>query len=93
MTYYVYILSSITGVLYIGVTNNLERRMYEHKKKLVPGFTQKYNISQLLYFQEYNDIAQAIHAEKVVKKWRRSKKLDLIRTINPYFRDLSLRSR
>lgn len=88
-TYYVYILSSSTGTLYIGVTNSLERRMYEHKNKLVEGFTKKYNIDRLLYYEEFLDVNEAISREKVLKGWLRKKKLALVRTKNPKFIDLS----
>lgn len=88
-SYYIYILASKTGTLYIGVTNNLERRIYEHKHKLIPGFTEKYNINRLMYYQEFDDIEQAIEMEKKVKGWRRQKKTNLIKTINPDIRDLA----
>lgn len=88
-TYYVYILSSSTGTLYIGVTNSLERRMYEHKNKLVEGFTKKYNIDRLLYYEEFLDVNEAISREKVLKGWLRKKKLALVCKKNPKFIDLS----
>lgn len=87
--YFVYILSSDTGVLCTGVTNNLERRLHEHQQKLTPGFTSKYNITRLIYFEETSDIQSAIAREKEIKSWRRSKKLALIRALNPQFLDLS----
>lgn len=87
--YFVYILASKTGTLYIGVTNNLVRRIYEHKHKLVYGFTYKYNINQLVYYQEFYNIEEAIRVEKKIKKWSRQKKLNLIKTINTDFKDLS----
>ncbi len=87
--YYVYILASNTGTLYVGVTNNLERRLFEHKNKLVPGFSAKYNITKLMCYQQFNDIIQAIEAEKRIKGWGRQKKLNLIKTANPNFSDLS----
>lgn len=88
--YYVYILTNkLNTTLYIGVTNNLKRRIYEHKNKLVAGFTQKYNLTQLIYFEEYNDIEQALNREKQLKKWRRSKKEKLINKMNPKWRNLS----
>lgn len=89
-TYFVYILASKTGTLYIGVTNDLSKRIWEHKNKLVKGFTEKYNIDQLMYYYEFDDIEQAIAVEKKIKKWRREKKLDLIRELNLNFRDLLL---
>lgn len=89
MKYYVYILaSSRNGTLYIGVTSNLRRRTDEHKQGLIPGFTQKYNVHQLVYFEEYNDPRDAIAREKQLKWWRRKWKLELIETINPNWKDL-----
>lgn len=87
--YFVYILSSDTGVLYTGVTNDLERRIHEHQQKLIPGFTAKYNINRLIYFEETPDVRSAIAREKEIKSWNRTKKLDLIRSQNPRFLDLS----
>ena len=87
--YYVYILSSDHNILYIGVTDNLERRMYEHKNDLIEGFTKKYHIHRLVYFEETDQIDIAIAREKQLKKWVRKKKLALIRTMNPRFEDLS----
>ncbi len=88
-SYFVYILASKTGTLYIGVTNNLEKRVYEHKNKLIPGFTAKYNIDRLMYYQEFNDIEEAIEMEKKIKGWSREKKINLIKTINPHTKDLA----
>jgi putative endonuclease len=76
--------------LYTGVTNNLERRMYEHKQKLIPGFTTKYNISRLVYYEATEDVA-AISREKQIKGWLRSKKIALIESVNPNWEDLSSR--
>ena len=87
-SYYVYILSSPTGTLYIGFTNDLIRRVYEHKEKLVEGFTKKYDIHRLLYYEEFGDVHEARDRERQLKGWRRKKKLDLIRTVNPKFVDL-----
>jgi len=87
--YYVYILSSDYNTLYIGVTNSLERRMYEHKNELIEGFTKKYHIHRLVYFEETDQIDIAIAREKQLKNWVRRKKLALIRTMNPRFEDLS----
>ena len=86
--YYVYILGSKTKTLYIGVTKDLANRIYEHKTKLVKGFTEKYNINQLLYYEQFNDIEQAILREKRLKKWNREWKLNLIQEMNPDWRDL-----
>jgi putative endonuclease len=89
--YYVYILANQNNrVLYIGVTNSLERRLYEHKNKIIKGFTHKYNIDRLLYFEHTNDINVAIACEKQIKSWRRDKKNQLIATINPDGLDLSI---
>lgn len=89
MIYYVYILCSKTnGTLYIGVTNDLQRRMYEHKNKLVKGFTEKYNVNRLVYMEIYQDIKEAIHREKCLKHWNRSWKLKLISKENPEWKDL-----
>ena len=88
-TYYVYNLGNGKGALYIGVTNDLPRRIREHKQKRAKGFTSKYNINQLLYCESFNNIEDAISVEKQIKGWVRKKKLELIRTLNPTFGDLS----
>jgi putative endonuclease len=87
--YYVYILTSKTGTLYIGVTNDLKRRIYEHKCGLVEGFTKRYNINRLVYFEETTEINEAINREKEIKRWRRSRKIDLIKSMNSEWKDLS----
>jgi len=88
--YYVYILANWNNnVLYIGMTNHLERRLYEHKNKLVSGFTQKYNVTKLVYFEHISDVKIAITREKQLKKWRREKKNNLIEALNPEWKDLS----
>ena len=87
--YYIYIMTNLSHTLYTGVTNNLEKRVYEHKNKLVPGFTSKYNINMLVYFETYNDIRDAISREKQIKGWRREKKIALIESQNPRWKDLS----
>jgi putative endonuclease len=76
-------------VLYVGVTNYLERRVRKHKDKLIEGFTKKYDVTRLVYFEPHDQIKAAISREKQIKNWRREKKLALIRTLNPTFRDLS----
>ena len=76
--------------LYTGVTNNLYRRVYEHKEKLVPGFTKRYNIDYLVYVESTNDVIAAITREKQIKGWTRAKKISLIESSNPEWRDLSL---
>lgn len=90
-SYYVYVLTnSNNSTLYIGVTNSLERRLFEHKNELVEGFTKRYKLKKLIYFEECIDIESAIAREKQLKNWHREWKLNLIRTINPDFKDLSL---
>ncbi len=86
--YCVYILSSISKVLYIEVTSSLQKRVWEHKEKLVDGFTKKYNINRLIYFEQTEDVVSAIAREKQLKKWSRTKKIKLIEKINPEWRDL-----
>jgi len=89
--YYIYILSNgFQSVFYTGITNNLERRMYEHGNKLIDGFTKKYKISKLLYFEECPDVKSAIEREKQIKGYNRLKKINLIRAKNSDFRDLYL---
>ncbi len=88
--YFVYILSNWNdSVLYIGVTSNLPRRLYEHREHLVPGFTNQYNLCKLVYYEDTNDVYSAISREKQLKKWSRSKKETLIQRMNPQWRDLS----
>jgi putative endonuclease len=89
--YSVYIMTSFSGVLYVGVTNDLERRVNEHKARLIPSFTQRYNCTRLVWFEQYNDITLAIAREKQLKNWRREWKLVLIREENPDFDDLAER--
>ncbi len=86
--YYVYIMTNLSKTLYTGVTNNLDRRVYEHKNKLIEGFTKKYNITQLVYFEVFNNIEDAIRREKQIKGWVRKKKIALIESINPEWKDL-----
>ncbi|MAT57711.1 MAG: GIY-YIG nuclease [Ignavibacteriae bacterium] len=89
MSYYVYILTNINNkVLYIGVTNNLKRRIYEHKEKIIDGFTKTYNCNKLVWFQETNSIEEAIRQEKRMKKWKREYKENMINGLNPYWDDL-----
>jgi putative endonuclease len=90
-TYYVYILTNkYKNVLYIGVTNNLTRRIYEHKHKLVKGFTQKYNCTKLVYFEETSNVISAITREKQLKNWHRDWKMNLVTGFNPNWEDLSM---
>ena len=88
--YFVYILSNWDdSVLYIGVTGNLPRRLYEHRNNLVDGFTKRYNVHKLVYYEYTNDVYSAISREKQLKKWSRQKKNSLVNTMNPQWRDLS----
>ena len=88
-TFYVYILGSRSGVLYTGITNDLERRVWEHKHKVLPSFTAKYNCDRLVYYESFPDSWSAIEAEKRIKGWRREKKINLIESTNPTWKDLS----
>lgn len=88
--YFVYIVTNKSNkVLYIGMTNNLERRMFEHKNKLITGFTKKYNLTKLAYFEETSDVRSAIAREKQLKNWHRDWKIKLITEFNPDWKDLS----
>jgi putative endonuclease len=84
----VYILTNNSKTLYVGVTNNLERRIYEHKHKLKDGFTKKYNLTKLVYFEMFNDINDAINREKQLKNWHRQWKINLIESKNKEWKDL-----
>jgi putative endonuclease len=89
-SFFVYILASRrNGTLYVGVTNDLARRISEHKSKLVPGFTRKYRVDKLVYFEEYPSILEARARERALKRWDRAWKLALIEEMNPQWRDLS----
>lgn len=89
MSYWVYILASRPrGTLYVGATNDLLRRVTEHREGLVPGFTKDYGVKMLVYFEEYGDVEAAIQREKKLKRWARAWKIDLIRSKNPDWRDL-----
>jgi putative endonuclease len=87
--YYVYIMKNRSKTLYTGVTNNLQRRMYEHKHHQVEGFTSKYHLTHLVYVEETSDVNAAIAREKHIKGWVRAKKIALIESINPNWLDLS----
>ena len=87
--YYVYIMASKSRVLYVGVTNDLQRRVEQHKQKLVEGFSARYNITRLVYYEVTNNVHAALAREKEIKGWRRSKKVALIESVNPAWRDLS----
>jgi putative endonuclease len=89
-TFYVYILSNTRrGVLYVGVTNDLTRRIFEHKCRLVPGFTKKYGVVLLVYFEEYSSILEARAREASLKRWRRAWKIELVEKLNPAWRELA----
>lgn len=89
--YYVYILTNYNETtFYIGVTNDLQRRVFEHKNKLIDGFSSKYNLTKLVYFEITEDIEVAIKREKQLKNWHRDWKINLIKENNPNFNDLSL---
>ena len=86
---YIYIMGSPTGTLYIGVTSDLEGRVWKHKSGTYEGFSKKYNCTRLLYYEQHEDIRTSIARETQLKGWRREKKLALIRTTNPTFKDLA----
>ncbi|HEY3291808.1 MAG TPA: GIY-YIG nuclease family protein [Anaerolineae bacterium] len=88
--YYVYIMASYSRVLYTGITNDLCRRVYEHKNKTHDGFSSRYNVNQLVYYDTTNDVTSAIEREKQIKGWRREKKISLIENMNPKWIDLSI---
>ena len=89
--YYVYLMSSFRQTLYVGVTNDLHRRVHQHKTKAYPdSFTARYNINRLVYYEVFNNINDALAREKQIKSWRRSKKVALIEAENPRWKDLSL---
>ena len=89
-SFYVYILASrYRGTLYVGVTNDLSRRIGEHRSGLVPGFTKKYKINQLVYYEEFGSVLEARTRERVLKRWRREWKFSLIENVNPRWRDLT----
>ena len=91
MQYFVYILTNkMRGTLYIGVTSNLIRRIYEHKNELFPGFTSKYKLKTLVYFEVYDYVYTALQREKTLKKWNRSWKICLIESMNPDWKALIL---
>ena len=87
--YFVYIMSSARHIIYVGVTNDLFRRVWEHKNKAIEGYTKLYNCTMLVYYEEFNDIKLAIQRETQLKGWLRKKKVELIKTKNPSWQDLS----
>lgn len=88
-TYFVYILSSRSRNIYVGVTSNLEQRVIQHKRRLIPGFTSRYNIHRLVYYEDFSRVQDAIAREKQIKGWVRSKKVALIESTNLTWEDLS----
>ncbi|MEX1248860.1 MAG: GIY-YIG nuclease family protein [Anaerolineales bacterium] len=88
--YYVYILASSSATPYGGLTNDIEGRVYQHKHALIKGFTKKYAVNRLLYYEEFDDVYQAILREKEIKKWRREKKIKLFESSNPGWVDISI---
>lgn len=88
-SYYVYMLANKGGMLYVGMTNDLKRRLQEHKTKAIPGYTSKFSISKLIFFEQFNHPIDALAAEKQIKGWVRKKKIALARSGNPRLRDLS----
>lgn len=88
--FYVYIMASASGTLYVGFTNNLYRRAFEHKNGIADGFTKKYSCHKLVYYEHYQYVNQALNREKEIKKWSRSKKQELIKTINSHWNDLTI---
>jgi putative endonuclease len=89
-TYWVYIMTNRSGTLYTGVTGNLQRRVYEHRHRLLPGFSSHYRIDRLIHAEPFTEIRDAIAREKQIKSWRRSHKIDLISVSNPEWRDLGV---
>lgn len=88
--YYVYITTNkYNSVVYTGMTNNLEKRIYQHKNKIIDGFTKRYNVNKLVYFEMAEDVKSAIEREKQIKGWTREKKNSLIEAVNPTWADLS----
>ncbi|MGA2690432.1 MAG: GIY-YIG nuclease family protein [Candidatus Korobacteraceae bacterium] len=87
--YTVYLLGSSSGTLYVGITSNLRFRVRQHKEHTFRGFTAEYEVDRLLYFETYGEVLTAIHREKQLKGWRRDKKISLIETVNPQWKDLS----
>jgi putative endonuclease len=88
-TYYVYMLASPSGVPYTGVTNNIQRRIVEHRRKLIAGFTRKYNVTKLVHYEVFGEIRSAIAREKQIKAWTRQKRVALIESQNPKWADLT----
>ena len=92
MSYYIYIMSSKSGVLYIGATNDLDRRTFEHKQGLIEGFTKRYRVTRLVYFEQYDRPEEMVARERQLKRWTRSRKLELIHSQNPEMADYARRT-
>ena len=92
-TFFVYMMSSRNGVLYTGVTNDVERRVWEHKRGEIAGFSKRYRVNRLVYVEEFDDVIVAIEREKQIKGWVRHKKVELVKSLNPGWNDLAARSR
>jgi putative endonuclease len=88
--YFVYIMTNRSGTLYTGITSDLKKRVWEHANKMIKGFTSKYNIDKLIYFEVFQDPNEAIKREKTLKGWKRNKKIELVKTKNPEFNKLEL---
>jgi len=88
-TYSVYIMGSLSGTLYIGMTSNLHKRVFQHKFHRIEGFTDQYQVERLLYYESFDEVVRAINREKQLKGWRRSKKIALIESLNPHWVDLA----
>jgi putative endonuclease len=87
--FWVYIMSSNSGTLYTGMTNSLDRRVFEHKRHLIPGFTAKYDCTRLVWFEEHSDVHNAVAREKQIKGWLRARQICLIESVNPHWNDLA----
>jgi len=85
--YYAYIMGSLSGTLYVGMTNNLHKRAFQHKFHRIEGFTDKHKVARLLYWESFDEVAKAINREKQLKGWSRSKKIALIERLNPHWLD------
>ena len=88
--YYIYIMTNKSRTLYLGVSNNLGRRVYEHKNKMIEGFSKKYNLTKLVYYETFNSVGDAIRREKQLKNWQRQWKINLIESKNKEWKDLSI---
>jgi putative endonuclease len=87
--FHAYFMAGNSGVIYLGVTSHLAKRVFQHQQKLIPGFTKKYNLTKLVWFEPHSTARSAIAREKEIKKWRRAKKVALIESLNPHWTDLS----